>query len=167
MKIGLSITIIMMSLATGWGSTPSPPGDRPRHAIASFNSLQPKWYNWDLNALGVYCATWDAAKPYEWRRKYSWASICGLVGPQGQAACGKCLKVTNAATRAVVTVRVLDQCSSEEIELELDTFNDLDTGDTGHDDGGRLHVDYQFVDCGDELMVDQSAESKNILVSGH
>lgn len=37
----------------------------------------------------------DADKPYDWRSKYGWTAFCGPVGPQGQEACGRCLRVRN------------------------------------------------------------------------
>ncbi|PQQ05636.1 hypothetical protein Pyn_23687 [Prunus yedoensis var. nudiflora] len=42
---------------------------------------RPEQINWDLNAAGVYCSTWDAgSKPLEWRRKFGWTAFCGPVG---------------------------------------------------------------------------------------
>jgi Barwin family len=61
---------------------------------ATYNYYYPERNNWDLNAVNAYCATWDASKPLEWRKKYGWTAFCGPVGPTGQAACGKCLRVS-------------------------------------------------------------------------
>ncbi|GJN25241.1 hypothetical protein PR202_gb13041 [Eleusine coracana subsp. coracana] len=81
--------------------------------------------------------------------KYGWTAFCGPVGPRGQAACGRCLLVTNAATRASITVRIVDQCSNGGLDLDFDTaFSKIDTDGGGVRDG-HLTVSYQFVDCGD------------------
>jgi Barwin family len=61
---------------------------------ATYNYYYPEKNNWDLNAVSAYCATWDASKPLEWRKKYGWTAFCGPAGPTGQAACGKCLSVS-------------------------------------------------------------------------
>lgn len=60
---------------------------------ATYNLYQPEQHNWDLRAVSAFCATWDADQPLAWRQKYGWTAFCGPVGPQGQQACGKCLKV--------------------------------------------------------------------------
>ncbi|PVH34448.1 hypothetical protein PAHAL_8G220300 [Panicum hallii] len=87
---------------------------------------------WDLRAVGAYCATWDADMPLAWRQRYGWAAFCGPAGPHGEASCGRCPLVANAATRAQATVTILDRCSFG--GLGLDPF---------------LTVSYQFVDCQD------------------
>ncbi|XP_021621963.1 pathogenesis-related protein PR-4 isoform X2 [Manihot esculenta] len=100
------------------------------------------------NNEGAYCSTWDADKPYDWRSKYGWTAFCGPVGPQGQEACGRCLRVTNTGTGDEATVRIVDQCSSGGLDLDAGVFQQLDTDGTGNAQG-HLIVDYQFVDCGD------------------
>nr|GMC80505.1 pathogenesis-related protein PR-4-like [Ipomoea batatas] len=96
----------------------------------------------------VYCATWDGNKPLEWRRKYGWTAFCGPVGPRGQDSCGRCLKVTNTATRAQVTVRIVDQCANGGLDLDVNVFNQLDTDGQGYA-RGHLIVNYDFVNCND------------------
>ncbi|KAL0005543.1 hypothetical protein SO802_013104 [Lithocarpus litseifolius] len=103
---------------------------------------------WNLNAVSAYCSTWDADKPLAWRSKYGWTAFCGPVGPQGQAACGKCLQVTNTGTGAQATVRIIDQCSNGGLDLDVGVFQKLDTDGKGNAQG-HLIVNYQFVDCGD------------------
>ncbi|KAL6841609.1 hypothetical protein ACP4OV_028548 [Aristida adscensionis] len=66
---------------------------------------------WDLWAVRAYCATWDSGMPLEWLQRYGWAAFCGPAGPQDEASCGRCLLVTNEATGAQATVRILGQCS--------------------------------------------------------
>ena len=61
---------------------------------ATYNLYKPQNINWDLNAARVFCATWDANKPLSWRRQYGWTAFCGPAGPRGQAACGRCLRVS-------------------------------------------------------------------------
>ncbi|KAF2287713.1 hypothetical protein GH714_002416 [Hevea brasiliensis] len=84
----------------------------------------------------------------EWRKKYGWTAFCGPAGPQGQAACGNCLSVTNTGTGTKVTVRIIDQCSNGGLDLEEGVFRQLDTDGKGIAQG-HLIVNYQFVDCGD------------------
>ncbi|XP_060667942.1 pathogenesis-related protein P2 [Ziziphus jujuba] len=60
---------------------------------ATYHLYNPQNINWDYNAASVYCATWDANKPLEWRRQYGWTAFCGPVGPRGQESCGKCLRM--------------------------------------------------------------------------
>ncbi|XAR49217.1 hypothetical protein NMG60_11032335 [Bertholletia excelsa] len=46
------------------------------------------------NVRATYHSTTQNSKPLAWRRKYGWTAFRGPVGPTGQAACGKCLRVT-------------------------------------------------------------------------
>ncbi|VAH21655.1 hypothetical protein VPH35_010546 [Triticum aestivum] len=86
---------------------------------------------------------------YAWRSKYGWTAFCGPAGPTGQASCGKCLLVTNTATGAQITARIVDQCSNGGLDLDFDTvFSKIDTDGQGVAQG-HLTVNYQFVDCGD------------------
>lgn len=68
----------------------------------------------------------------------------------------------NTRTNAEVTVRIVDQCSNGGLDLDVAMFNQIDTDGVGHLQG-HLIVDYQFVDCGNELI--EQPDSKNILVS--
>ncbi|KAG8479089.1 hypothetical protein CXB51_028980 [Gossypium anomalum] len=88
----------------------------------------------------------SASNPLAWRQKYGWTAFCGPVGPRGQASCGRCLRVTNRATRAQVTVRIVDQCSNGGLDLDVAVFQQIDTDGRGHAQG-HLMVDYQFVAC--------------------
>ncbi|KDP23670.1 hypothetical protein JCGZ_23503 [Jatropha curcas] len=116
---------------------------------ATYHYFNPAQNGWDLNAVSAYCAPWDADKPLAWRQKYGWTAFCGPVGPQGQAACGKCLRLTNAETGAEVTVRIVDQCSNGGLDLDYEgVFRPLDTDGRGYN-RGNLIVNYDFVDCGD------------------
>ncbi|CAN6372655.1 unnamed protein product [Urochloa humidicola] len=112
------------------------------------NSYESSLAFWDLWAIGAYCATWDAGMPLEWRQRYGWAAFCGPAGPRGEASCGRCLLVSNAATGAQATVRILDQCSFGGLGLDPFVFNQLDTDGHGVVTG-QLTVSYQFVDCQD------------------
>ncbi|XP_020244844.1 wheatwin-2 [Asparagus officinalis] len=113
---------------------------------ATYHYYNPAQNNWNLNAVSAYCATWDADKPLSWRQKYGWTAFCGPVGPHGQAACGKCLRVTNQATGAQATVRIIDQCSNGGLDLDQGVFAQLDTNGQGYAQG-HLTVSYQFVSC--------------------
>ncbi|CAO2144590.1 unnamed protein product [Urochloa humidicola] len=112
------------------------------------NSYESSLASWDLWALRVFCATWDAGMPLEWRQRYGWAAFCGPAGPRGEASCGRCLLVSNAATGAQATVRILDQCSFGGLGLDPFVFNQLDTDGHGVVTV-QLTVSYQFVDCQD------------------
>jgi len=60
-----------------------------------------------------------------------------------------CTQVTNTATGASLTVRIVDQCSNGGLDLDYDTaFKPLDTDGQGIN-AGHLTVNYQFVNCGD------------------
>ncbi|KAJ1385128.1 RlpA-like domain superfamily [Sesbania bispinosa] len=128
-----------------WGS-----GESASNVRATYHYYEPEKHGWDLNAVSAYCSTWDANKPYSWRSKYGWTAFCGPVGPRGQASCGKCLRVTNTGTGAQTTVRIVDQCSNGGLDLDVGVFNRLDTDGRGYQQG-HLIVNYQFVECGNEL----------------
>ncbi|XP_058105471.1 pathogenesis-related protein PR-4-like [Magnolia sinica] len=115
---------------------------------ATYNLYNPSQIGWDLNRGSVYCATWDADKPLEWRQRYGWTAFCGPVGPTGQASCGQCLLVTNTRTGAQVTARIVDQCSNGGLDLDKAVFDQIDTDGNGNAQGNMI-VNYQFVNCGD------------------
>nr|POE93827.1 pro-hevein [Quercus suber] len=94
-------------------------GESASNVRATYHLYNPEQNGWNLNAVSAYCATWDADKPLAWRSKYGWTAFCGPVGPQGQAACGKCLQVTNTGTGAQATVRIIDQCSNGGLDLDI------------------------------------------------
>lgn len=58
------------------------------------------------------------------------------------------MQVTNRATGAQATVRIVDQCSNGGLDLDAGVFRQLDTDGRGNAQG-HLMVDYQFVNCGD------------------
>ncbi|CAD6253366.1 unnamed protein product [Miscanthus lutarioriparius] len=114
---------------------------------ATYHLYNPQQNNWNLNAVSAYCATWDADKPLSWRQQYGWTAFCGPSGPRGQAACGRCIRVTNRGTGAVTTARIVDQCSNGGLDLDFETvFKKIDTDGRGYQ-MGHLDVDYQFVAC--------------------
>ncbi|KAM3290373.1 Wound-induced protein WIN2 [Capsicum baccatum] len=133
------------------GSGPTPEGSA-QNVRATYHLYNPQNVGWDLNAVSAYCSTWDANKPLAWRSKYGWTAFCGPVGPRGQASCGKCLRVTNRRTRAQTTVRIVDQCSNGGLDLDINVFRQIDTDGVGNQQG-HLMVDYQFVNCGDNVNV--------------
>jgi len=114
---------------------------------ATYHYYNPQQNNWNLNAVSAYCSTWDAGKPLAWRQKYGWTAFCGPAGQKGQAACGKCIRVTNRATGAAITARIVDQCSNGGLDLDYETvFKKIDTNGQGYQ-MGHLNVNYQFVAC--------------------
>ena len=57
--------------------------------------------------------------------------------------------MTNTATGASITARIVDQCSNGGLDLDYDTvFSKIDTNGAGYN-AGHLTVNYQFVNCGD------------------
>jgi hypothetical protein len=125
---------------------------------ATYNYYNPRSINWDLNTASTFCSTWDGGKPFAWRSKYGWTAFCGPAGPTGQASCGKCLLVTNTATGAETTARIVDQCGNGGLDLDYDTvFSKIDTDGQGIQ-RGHLMVNYKFVDCGDNELVLQRDE---------
>ncbi|KAK4757019.1 hypothetical protein SAY87_007146 [Trapa incisa] len=116
---------------------------------ATYHYYNPASIGWDLLRASAYCSTWYAGKPLAWRQKYGWTAFCGPVGPTGQAACGKCLRITNRRTGAQITARIVDQCGNGGLDLDYQTiFRPLDTDGYGYQQG-HLIVDYSFVDCRD------------------
>ena len=69
------------------------------------------------------------------------------------------MQVTNTYTGAQETVRIVDQCSNGGLDLDVGVFNRLDTNGLGYQQG-HLIVDYQFVDCGDELQLSNALLSQ-------
>ncbi|KAH9307522.1 hypothetical protein KI387_035433, partial [Taxus chinensis] len=110
---------------------------------ATYHLYNPQNIGWDLNRASAFCATWDASKSLEWRKKYGWTAFCGPAGQHGQASCGKCLRVTNRDTKAQATVRIVDQCANGGLDLDVNVFNQIDTNGKGYN-AGHLQVDYQF-----------------------
>ncbi|KAK4278995.1 hypothetical protein QN277_016761 [Acacia crassicarpa] len=130
-------------------------GQRATNVTATYHFYEPEKHNWDLMAVSAFCSTWDANKPLSWRSKYGWAAFCGPVGPTGQAACGRCLRITNSRTNAQQTVRIVDQCSNGGLDLDVGVFQRFDTDGNGNAQG-HLIVDYDFVDCQDPAINDSS-----------
>lgn len=56
------------------------------------------------------------------------------------------MQVTNQATGAQATVRIIDQCSNGGLDLDQGVFSQLDTNGQGYNQG-YLTVSYQFVNC--------------------
>ncbi|KAJ0974055.1 hypothetical protein J5N97_016020 [Dioscorea zingiberensis] len=143
-KVVLVSVMVVLGLACGVVR-----GQQASNVRATYHYYNPAQNNWDLGAVSAYCATWDADKPLAWRQKYGWTAFCGPVGPTGQAACGKCLLVTNTRTQAQATVRIVDQCANGGLDLDYQTvFSKIDTDGNGYAQG-HLIVNYQFVDCRD------------------
>ena len=87
-KLSLCILLLACLVASAAAQSAS-------NVRATYHLYNPEQNNWDLLAVSAFCATWDANKPLEWRQRYGWTAFCGPAGPQGQAACGRCLRVSN------------------------------------------------------------------------
>ncbi|KAM1038986.1 hypothetical protein ACFX13_034321 [Malus domestica] len=94
--------------------------------------------------------------------RYGWAAFCGPVGPTGQDACGRCLKIrrallyTNNLMQNDVCLHVrngkfVDQCSTGGLHLDTNVFNQINQCKTNGNGKaqGRLFVNYDFVNSGD------------------
>ncbi|KEH43013.1 putative rlpA-like protein, double-psi beta-barrel [Medicago truncatula] len=121
-------------------------GQSANNVRATYHLYNPQNINWNYNTASVYCATWDANQPLSWRQKYGWTAFCGPQGPHGRDSCGKCLRVTNTATGAQATVRIVDQCANGGLDLDVNVFNQIDTNGQGYQQG-HLTVNYVFVNC--------------------
>ncbi|XVF31103.1 hypothetical protein REPUB_Repub16aG0116700 [Reevesia pubescens] len=139
----LSLCIVFLACLVAFAAAQSASNVR-----ATYHLYNPQNINWDLTAASAFCATWDANRSLEWRSRYGWTAFCGPVGPTGQAACGRCLRVTNTGTGTQATVRIVDQCSNGGLDLDVNVFRQLDTNGVGIAQG-HLIVNYDFVDCGD------------------
>ena len=117
------------------------------NAKARYHYFNSEANHYSLDDSKAYCAPWYDNQSLEWKKKYPWTAYCG-VAPTGKAACGKCLKVTNAKTGAAAVVRIVDQCRSAigSLSLDVSVFRDLDTDNTGLHQG-YLTVNYEFVSC--------------------
>ncbi|KAK1314907.1 Hevein-like preproprotein [Acorus calamus] len=121
------ILVLCVLAATSVSVSASASAQQASNVRATYHYYNPAQNNWDLNAVSAYCATWDANQPLAWRQQYGWTAFCGPAGPHGQASCGLCLRVTNAATGAQATVRIVDQCSNGGLDLDWGMFQQIDT----------------------------------------
>ncbi|CAN1233546.1 Wound-induced protein WIN2 [Linum perenne] len=126
LSVGLLFSILLSLLAA------IASGQSASNVRSTYHLYNPQQNGWNLNAVSAYCSTWDANKPLAWRQKYGWTAFCGPV--------------TNRATRAEATVRIVDQCSNGGLDLDVNVFNRIDTDGRGNRQG-HLMVDYQFVNC--------------------
>ncbi|KMT13105.1 hypothetical protein BVRB_4g086470 [Beta vulgaris subsp. vulgaris] len=136
------LVMVVVCLALVIGTT----AQSANNVRATFNNYNPQNIGYNYYTASVYCATWDGDKPLSFRNQYGWTAFCGPAGPTGQASCGRCLRVTNMATGAQVTVRIVDQCSNGGLDLDVNVFNQIDTNGQGVAQG-HLQVNYQFVNC--------------------
>ncbi|XVF42195.1 hypothetical protein PTKIN_Ptkin01aG0340500 [Pterospermum kingtungense] len=154
-RISISIVLLASLVASAAAQSAS-------NVTAYWTDFNVTENNWDYNAAHVSCAAVDGDKPLAWRSQYGWTGYCGSVGPQGEEACGLCLSVTNTDTKAEEIVRIVDECGSGGLELDLQTaFNPIDTDGQGYLQG-HLIVDYELVDCNDTIS---SSQENTVLVS--
>ncbi|KAM0944056.1 putative Barwin domain, RlpA-like domain superfamily protein [Dioscorea sansibarensis] len=99
--------------------------------ISTYHEYNAQQNNWDLLAASTFCATWDTDQSFEWRFQYWWTVFCSPSGLTGAHVYGSCLSVTNSATRAVRTVRIVDQCANGGLDLDHPVFSELDTDGMG------------------------------------
>ncbi|KAL6660765.1 hypothetical protein ACP70R_001800 [Stipagrostis hirtigluma subsp. patula] len=140
--------LALMALAVWLATCGGGAAQQASGVLATYNLYNPAQINWDLRTASTFCATWDADKPLEWRRRYGWTAFCGPAGAHGEPSCGRCLLVTNRATGARTVARVVDQCDNGGLDLDISVFRQIDTNGDGMFNG-QLAVDYEFVDCQD------------------
>ncbi|KAH0927936.1 hypothetical protein HID58_020192, partial [Brassica napus] len=104
------------------GSGASVQGASALNIRATYHFYNPEQNNWDLMAVTRACLLLHCV---------------GMAGPP--SADRLVLRVRNVMTNAVVTVRIVD------------LFKRLDNDGVGYGQG-QLIVDYEFVDCDDELI---------------
>ncbi|CAN0892812.1 Pathogenesis-related protein PR-4B [Linum grandiflorum] len=142
-SVALSLTTLLLcslaAVATGQSAS---------DVRSTYHMYNPELHNWDLTEVRAFCATWDANQPLAWRQRYGWTAFCGPAGPQDEASCGLCLKVTNRGTGAATTARIVDQCKNGGLDLDVNVFQSIDSDGNGYAQG-HLMVDYEFVSCGD------------------
>ncbi|KAL6654009.1 hypothetical protein ACP70R_007474 [Stipagrostis hirtigluma subsp. patula] len=148
-SIAPAAALLLPALLAAWAWTPAS-AQSASGVTATYVAYNAPSVNWELGAVSASCAVWDEDKPPEWRSRYWWTAFCGPAGPRGDAACGRCLTVANAATGAQATVRIVDDCGRGDAALGMDTpvFYQIDTDGRGMADG-KLDVNYEFVDCHD------------------
>ncbi|KAA0063601.1 pathogenesis-related protein PR-4-like [Cucumis melo var. makuwa] len=139
-------SLIVFALALWASLLGSGKGQSASNVIATYNFYNPQTIGWNYMTASVFCATWDANKPLNWRKHYGWTAFCGPVGPTGRDSCGRCLRVRNTETGDEETVRIVDQCSNGGLDLDYDVFKKLDSNGNGFA-RGHLIVDYHFVNC--------------------
>uniref|UniRef100_A0A0E0F770 Barwin domain-containing protein n=1 Tax=Oryza meridionalis TaxID=40149 RepID=A0A0E0F770_9ORYZ len=164
-SVSLLVLVAVVLSASGGAAAQQASG-----VVATYN---PDTINWDLRAVSAYCSTWDADMPagvapvlrldgvLRPRRRARRALLRGAA----RRACGEdcvgvgveqfaCMRdaarvgVTNTATAASAVARVVDQCSTGGLDLDVAVFRQIDT-DGGGMANGHLVVDYEFVDCQD------------------
>ncbi|KAE8724869.1 Sodium Bile acid symporter family isoform 1 [Hibiscus syriacus] len=135
---------------------PTPPGPGESNVRADYSKdYNPIENDWTYPSHAE-CAIKDGGKPLEWRKRHGWTGYCGkykTFNPEDN--CCKCLKVTNTDTKDSVTVRIMDTCGGEVEALVLDyetAFKPIDTDGKGYE-AGHLTVDYEFVECDDDVLV--------------
>lgn len=86
-------SLIVFALALWASLLGSGKGQSASNVIATYNFYNPQTIGWNYMTASVFCATWDANKPLNWRKHYGWTAFCGPVGPTGRDSCGRCLRV--------------------------------------------------------------------------
>lgn len=86
----LRLFLVVLACVAGASSAQS-----ASNVKARYHYYNPVENHWDLNAVHAYCAPWYANQSMAWLQKWGWTGFCGPAGPTGQAACGKCLNVSN------------------------------------------------------------------------
>jgi hypothetical protein len=112
------------------------------------------YYSPQYETSSLACADAFWADPANGKKllKYPWTAYCLDGKSFVKGTCGKCLRVTNRATRASIVARAVDFGGCSDVDgtgLDLDpcAFNALDTDKRGYADGS-LRVDVQEVECG-------------------
>ncbi|CAL1395844.1 unnamed protein product [Linum trigynum] len=141
-----------------------PPPTPPPHRTAAVASRRPEGATDHLlNINATYkninssspCATSLSNVPLAVRNEYASAAFGAknsLPQPTRNATsyCGKCMKLTNRVSGSEAMVRIVDERSSEGLELDRETFDKLrgkKIANAESDDDRHLVLEYRFYNC--------------------
>lgn len=84
----------------------------------------------------------SAAGPSE-AMMYPWASFCfHQLAPITEKVCGRCMRVVGQRTARAVTVRIVDACAHDGLDLDPVAFAAIVDGDEA-----QIHVNAYFTTC--------------------
>ncbi|KAL6196083.1 hypothetical protein ACLB2K_031698 [Fragaria x ananassa] len=87
---GKQCVVFLVMLCTAMAGSAS--AQSATNVRATYHPLQPAG---QLGFASRECLLLDVGRRQEWHGKYGWTAFCGLAGPTGHDACGRCLLVTH------------------------------------------------------------------------
>ncbi|MDK0835625.1 hypothetical protein P5E39_16365, partial [Clostridium perfringens] len=110
MRLASICTVAVIALLVSANNLGRASAQSATNVKARYHYYNPEENHWSLDDAKASCAPYYDNQPLTWKKAYGWTAYCAASGPTGQAACGKCLKVTNVKSGASKTVRIVDQC---------------------------------------------------------